>query len=51
MGQSPRFAKTLFMSESTVKTHIAKLYNKLGANNRASAVMAAIRLGLIQPPR
>lgn len=41
-------AKQLFMSESTVKTHIAKLYDKLGANNRASAVMAAIRAGLIK---
>ena len=44
-------AKALYMSESTVKTHIAKLYDKLGANNRASAVMAAIRLGLIDAPR
>ena len=41
-------AKQLYMSESTVKTHIAKLYDKLGANNRASAVMAAIRAGLIK---
>jgi DNA-binding CsgD family transcriptional regulator len=38
------------MSESTVKTHIAKVYDKLGANNRASAVMSAIRLGLIPAP-
>ncbi len=44
-------AKALFMSESTVKTHIAKLYDKLGANNRASAMMAAIRLGLISAPK
>ena len=41
-------AKQLYMSESTVKTHIAKVYDKLGANNRASAVMAAIRSGLIK---
>lgn len=40
-------AKTLYMSESTVKTHIGKLYPKLGAHNRASAVMAALKLGLI----
>jgi DNA-binding NarL/FixJ family response regulator len=44
-------AKSLYMSESTVKTHIAKVYDKLGANNRASAVMAAIRLGLIASPQ
>ena len=41
-------AKRLYMSESTVKTHIAKLYSKLGAHNRASAVMAAIRLGFVK---
>lgn len=40
-------AKRLYMSESTVKTHIAKLYTKLGAHNRASAVMAAIKLGFV----
>jgi len=41
-------AKRLYMSESTVKTHIAKLYSKLGAHNRAGAVMAAIRLGFVK---
>lgn len=40
--------KALFMSPSTVKTHIAKIYDKLGAHNRASAVMAAVRLGLVR---
>ena len=39
--------KTLYMSGSTVKTHISKIYDKLGAHNRASAVMAAVRLGLV----
>ena len=33
------------MSPSTVKTHIGKIYEKLGAHNRASAVIAAVRLG------
>ncbi len=41
-------AKRLYLSESTVKTHIAKLYVKLGAHNRASAVMAAFKLGLVK---
>jgi DNA-binding NarL/FixJ family response regulator len=40
-------AKALYMSESTVKTHVGKLYGKLEAHNRAEAVMAAVRLGLI----
>ncbi len=40
-------AKRLYISESTAKTHIAKLYAKLDATNRAHAVMNAMRLGLI----
>ena len=42
-------AKQLYMSESTVKTHVAKVYEKLGAHNRASAIMAAVRLGFVKP--
>ncbi len=42
-------AKRLYMSESTVKTHVSKVYEKLGAHNRASAVMAALRHGLVRP--
>lgn len=41
-------AKAMFLSESTVKTHIGRVYDKLGARNRASAVMAAVRLGLLR---
>jgi DNA-binding NarL/FixJ family response regulator len=37
----------LYISESTTKTHISKLYEKLGAANRAQALMTALRLGLI----
>lgn len=40
--------RQLYMSPSTVKTHIGKIYEKLGAHNRASAVIAAVRLGLVQ---
>lgn len=40
-------SKQLFISESTTKTHISKVYEKLGAGNRAQALMAALRLGLI----
>jgi DNA-binding NarL/FixJ family response regulator len=42
-----QIAKTLFISESTAKTHISKLYDKLGAGNRAQALMTAMRRGLI----
>lgn len=42
-----QISRRLFISESTTKTHVAKIYTKLGASNRAQAVMAAVRLGLI----
>jgi DNA-binding NarL/FixJ family response regulator len=40
-------AQQLFVSESTAKTHISKIYEKLGAANRAQAIMIAIRSGLL----
>ena len=43
-------SRRLFISDSTTKTHISKIYEKLGAGNRAQAIMAALRLGLIQAP-
>ncbi len=43
-----QIARRLFISESTIKTHIGKIYDKLGAGNRAQAVMAAVRLGLVK---
>ena len=45
-----QISKRLYISESTTKTHISKLYEKLGAGNRAQAIMAALRAGLIEPP-
>jgi DNA-binding NarL/FixJ family response regulator len=43
-------AAALHLSESTVKTHVAKVYDKLGASNRTQAIMAAVRLGLVPVP-
>jgi DNA-binding NarL/FixJ family response regulator len=40
-------SKRLFISDSTTKTHVAKIYNKLGVDNRAKAVSTAIRLKLV----
>ncbi|HEX6141384.1 MAG TPA: LuxR C-terminal-related transcriptional regulator [Geminicoccaceae bacterium] len=37
----------LVIGESTVKTHLANIYAKLGVPDRAAAVATAIRLGLI----
>lgn len=40
-------AHKLYLGESTVKTHIAHLYEKLGAANRAQALVTAMRRGLL----
>jgi DNA-binding NarL/FixJ family response regulator len=42
-----QISRQLYISESTTKTHISKLYEKLGAGNRTQALMTALRLGLI----
>lgn len=44
----PAIAMTMFISQSTAKTYVARLYEKLGVTNRAQALMAAVHLGLIQ---
>ena len=49
MGVS-QISRQLFISDSTTKTHISKLYDKLGAGNRAQALMTALRLGLLEAP-
>ena len=49
MGVS-QISRQLFISDSTTKTHISKLYDKLGAGNRAQALMTALRLGLLTTP-
>ena len=41
-------AGALYISPSTAKTHMAKLYGKLGAGNRTQAVVTAVRLGLLR---
>ena len=41
-------ATELNISNSTVKTHIASIFQKLGANDRTEAVTQAIRKGIIR---
>jgi DNA-binding NarL/FixJ family response regulator len=41
-------ARAMHLSHSTAKTYTARLYEKLGAGNRAQMLMAALRLGLIR---
>ena len=40
-------AGRLFLSESTAKTHITHIYQKLGAANRAQALVTAMRMGML----
>jgi DNA-binding NarL/FixJ family response regulator len=44
-----QIADTLFLGESTVKTHLTHLFAKLGLRDRAQAVVLAYETGLIQP--
>lgn len=43
-----QIARALYISDDTVKTHVAHLLNKLGAASRANAVAIGIRNGLIR---
>lgn len=42
-------AKGLFVSDATVKTHVARLLAKLGVRDRMQAVILAYETGFIQP--
>ncbi|WP_406313855.1 response regulator transcription factor [Streptosporangium sp. NBC_01639] len=45
-----QISKAMFLSETTVKTHLAHIYTKLGVDSRTAAVAAASKKGLIRPP-
>jgi DNA-binding NarL/FixJ family response regulator len=42
-------ARSLFVSETTVKTHVTHLFAKLGLRDRAQAVVVAYEAGLVEP--
>jgi DNA-binding NarL/FixJ family response regulator len=49
-GTSNRdIASRLWISEATVKSHLLHIYDKLGARDRASAVSAAMKRGILRP--
>jgi DNA-binding CsgD family transcriptional regulator/PAS domain-containing protein len=44
----PQITESLSISTSTVKTHMENIYRKLDVSDRAAAVAAALRLGIIR---
>ena len=51
-GRSNRdISRELFLSEKTVKAHLAAIFRKLGLNNRTQAAMAAVSMGICQAAR
>jgi two-component system, NarL family, nitrate/nitrite response regulator NarL len=44
---APEIARRLELSPATVKRHLLSLFEKLGVSDRASAVIAASEIGLL----
>jgi DNA-binding NarL/FixJ family response regulator len=44
---TPEVAERLFISQKTVKNHLASIYQKLDARDRTQAVLQAVRMGIV----
>ena len=45
---TPEVAQKLYISQKTVKNHLASIYEKLEARDRTQAVLSAVRSGIIR---
>ena len=50
-GSNQEIAEVLFLSEATVKTHVAHILTKLGLRDRVHAVITGYETGLVRPGR
>ncbi|CAN5777988.1 two-component system response regulator DegU [soil metagenome] len=45
---TPEVAEQLYISQKTVKNHLASIYHKLDARDRTQAVLQAVRMGIVR---
>jgi len=45
---TPEVAQKLYISQKTVKNHLASIYEKLNARDRTQAVLLAVRMGIFK---
>jgi DNA-binding CsgD family transcriptional regulator len=48
---TPEISAKLGITRNTLRTHVHNIMGKLGARSKLEAVLAAIRLGIVEPPR
>lgn len=46
-ASTPEVAASMFISDKTVKNHLASIFAKLDARDRTQAVLAAVRMGVV----